>query len=272
MPTTNRNPMSPLRKTALAAGLLYLATFIFSIPALAFYDGVLNNPDFVNGAGNSTGVLWGAIFEVITALTGIGTAVVLYRVLRRHGPSGAIGFVASRTLEAAMIFVGVVSVLGVYTLRQDFAGTDTAGLTTTAHSLIAIKDWTFLLGPGVMPAINALCFATVLYRSRMVPRIIPTIGLIGAPLLLAVRGGHALRCLRSSVPTGDGRRAADRSVGILRRRLHDHQGVQGLTSHRRSARFKYEGDPGRPRRLTRFRSPTSLRATGHLPSRSATGR
>ena len=177
--------MSPLRKTALAAGLLYLATFVFSIPALAFYDGVLNNPDFVHGAGSDGGVLWGAMFEVITALTGIGTAVVLYRVIKRHGPPGAIGFVASRTLEAAMIFVGVISVLGVYTLRQDFAGTDTAGLTTTAHALVAVKDWTFLLGPGIMPAINALCLATVLYRSRLVPRIIPTIGLIGAPILLA---------------------------------------------------------------------------------------
>jgi hypothetical protein len=185
MPNTTRTPMSPLRKTALAAGLLYIATFVFSIPALAFYDGVLNNPNFVNGAGNDSGVLWGALFEVITALTGIGTAVVLYRVLKPHGPSGAIGFVASRTLEAAMIFVGVISVLGVYTLRQDFAGTDAVGLTTTAHSLVAVKDWTFLLGPGVMSAINALCFATVLYRSRLVPRIIPTIGLIGAPLLLA---------------------------------------------------------------------------------------
>jgi hypothetical protein len=185
MPTTTRTPMSPLRKTALAAGLLYIATFVFSIPALAFYDGVLNNSDFVNGAGNDSGVLWGAMFEVITGLTGIGTAVVLYRVLKPHGPGGAIGFVASRTLEAAMIFVGVVSVLGVYTLRQDFAGTDTAGLDTTAHALIAVKDWTFLFGPGVMSAINALFFATILYRSRLVPRIIPTIGLIGAPLLLA---------------------------------------------------------------------------------------
>src|SRR5688500_15116653 len=119
MSTTTRTPMSPMRKTALVAGLLYIATFVFSIPALGFYDGVLNNPDFVNGAGDDSGVLWGAIFEIITALTGIGTAVVLYRIIRQHGPTGAIGFVASRTLEAAMIFVGVVSVLGVYTLRQD---------------------------------------------------------------------------------------------------------------------------------------------------------
>jgi hypothetical protein len=181
--------MSPLRKTALAAGLLYIATFVFSIPALGFYDNVLNNADFVNGAGSDGGVLWGALFEIITALTGIGTAVVLYPVVKRHGSTGAVGFVASRTLEAVAIFVGVMSLLGVYTLRQDFAGTNAAGLDTAAHALVAVHDWSFLLGPGIMPAINALFLATVLRRSGLVPRIIPTIGLIGAPLLLAFAVG-----------------------------------------------------------------------------------
>jgi hypothetical protein len=184
--TQTKPPMDATRKAALIAGVLYIATFVFSIPALALYDGVVNDPAFVLGAGSSQGVLWGGLIEIITALAGIGTAVVLYPVLKRHGRTGALGFVTSRTLEAAMIFVGVLCVLSVVTLRQDFAGAigDTAALTTTASALVALKDWTFLLGPGLMPAVNALCFATILYRSRLVPRIIPTIGLIGAPLLL----------------------------------------------------------------------------------------
>lgn len=181
---TTRTPMSSTRKLALGAGLFYLATFVFSIPALPLYDTVRNNVDFVHGAGADGGVLWGGLFEIITALTGIGTAVMLYPVIRRHGQSGAVGFVASRTLEAAAIFVGVMALLGVYTLRQDFAGTDAAGLDATAQGLIGVHDWSFLLGPGLMPAINALCLATVLYRSRLVPRIIPTIGFVGAPILL----------------------------------------------------------------------------------------
>jgi hypothetical protein len=185
MDTATRTPMSPTRKLALGAGLFYLATFVFSIPALGFYDGVLNDPDFVHGEGDDGGVLWGGLFEIITALTGIGTAVMLYPVIRRHGRTGAIGLISSRTLEAAAIFVGVMSLLAVYTLRQDFAGTDEAGLTATASGLVGVHDWSFLLGPGVMAPINALCLATVLYRSRLVPRIIPTIGLIGAPILLA---------------------------------------------------------------------------------------
>jgi hypothetical protein len=182
---TPKPPMDATRKAARAAGLFYIATFVFSIPALALYDGVLNNPNFVLGAGSASGVLWGGLIEVLTGLTGIGTAVALYPVIKRHGPGRAVGFVASRTLEAAMIFSGVLAVLTVYTLRQNFAGgTDTASLTTTASALVAFKNWTFLIGPGVMPAINAMCFATIMYRSRLVPRWIPTLGLIGAPLLL----------------------------------------------------------------------------------------
>lgn len=184
-PTTNDIPMDPMRKTALAAGLLYLATFVFSIPALGLYDNVVNNPDFVVGAGNDDGVLWGALIEVITALAGIGTAVVLYSVVKRYGRTGALGFVTSRVLEASMIFVGVVAVLSVFTLRQDVSGTDAAGAVAAARSLVAIKEWTFLLGPGLMAVVNALCLGTVLYRSRLVPRIIPTIGLAGAPILFA---------------------------------------------------------------------------------------
>lgn len=185
MTTTVHAPMSRTRKLALGAGLFYLATFAFSIPALGMYEGVLNDPDFVHGAGADGGVLWGGLFEVMTALTGIGTAVMLYPVVKRHGQSGAIGFVASRTLEAATIFAGVLSLLAVYTLRQDLGGTDAADLTTTAQSLVAIHNWSFLLGPGVMAVVNALFLASVLYRSRLVPRLIPTIGLVGAPILLA---------------------------------------------------------------------------------------
>jgi Domain of unknown function (DUF4386) len=186
-PHTKRTPMDPMRRTAFVAGVLYLATFVFSIPAaFGFYDSVLHNHRFVLGAGGGVGgVLWGGLFEVITGLAGIGTAVVLYPVAKRYSRNGALGFFASRTLEASIIFVGVLSLLSVVTLRQDLAGSHPTGLVTVARSLVAVKDWSFLLGPGFLSAVNAICLGTVMYRSRLVPRIIPTIGLIGAPLLLA---------------------------------------------------------------------------------------
>jgi hypothetical protein len=181
--------MSPTRKTALIAGVAYIATFVFSIPVkFGFWADVLDNPDFILGAGTDSGVPLGALFEVLTALGGVVTAVALYTVARRHSDRAALGFVTTRVLEAAMIFVGVLSILAVYTLRQDTAGTagaDTSALVTTGNALVAIHDWTFLLGPGVMAALNALLIGSVMYRSRLLPRWIPTLGLIGAPLLLA---------------------------------------------------------------------------------------
>ena len=185
---TTRAPMTPLRKAALIAGICYIGTFLFSIPVKFWlWHDVLNDPNFVLGSGSDSGVQMGAMFEIITALTGIGTAVALYSVTRRYSSRAALGFVTSRVIEAAMIFTGVLAILSVFTLRNDVAGTagaDNASLLTTGHAFVAVHDWTFLIGPGLMPVINACCLATVLYRSRLVPRIIPAIGLVGAPLLL----------------------------------------------------------------------------------------
>ena len=177
----------PLRRTARAAGILYLITFV-SIPTLALYQGVRGQADFVLGAGSDTGVLWAALSEVVVALAGIGTAVVLYPVAKRQSETAALGFVASRVVEGCLIIVGVVSVLTVVTLRHDVAGTagaDPASLITTGHTLAAFYDWAFLLSQSLMPVFNALCLGTVLYRSGLVPRILPVMGLVGAPLLLA---------------------------------------------------------------------------------------
>jgi len=184
----NRTPMSATRKAALIAGIAYIATFVFSIPVkFGLWVDVLDKPDFVLGAGSDAGVPLGAMFEVLTALGGIVAAVALYSVAKRHSERAALGFVTTRLLEAAMIFVGVIAIMATYTLRQDVAGTagsDSDALVTTGHALVAIHDWTFLLGPGLMAGLNALLIGSVMYRSRLLPRWIPTLGLIGAPLLL----------------------------------------------------------------------------------------
>jgi hypothetical protein len=181
-----RVPMTSLRKTALVAGVFYLITFI-SIPTLALYGPVKNHRDWILGSGAHTGVLVGGFLEVIVALAGIGTAVTLYPVVKRQNEGVALGFVAARVLEAVLIFTGVISLLSLVTLRQDLggaAGANTAALVTTAASHVAIYKWTFLLSQSLMPAINALLLGSLLYRSRLVPRIIPALGLIGAPLLI----------------------------------------------------------------------------------------
>lgn len=185
--TTTRSTTAPMdadRKATFAAGLFYIATFLFSIPALGLYGGAIDDPSWVLGVGSDSGVLWGGLFEVLTGLTGIGTAVAVYPIIKRYGPSRAVAFVGSRVLEAAIIIAGVLAILAVYTMRQDLGGTDAASLTTTASALVAVRDWAFLFGPGFMAVVNALSFATVLRQTGLVPRWIPTLGLIGAPVLL----------------------------------------------------------------------------------------
>src|ERR1700747_753474 len=185
--TAKRLPMTSTRKTALVAGVFYLITFV-SIPTLAIYRPVLNHRDWVLSSGSSTGVLVGAFLEVIVALAGIGTAVTLYPVVKRQNESVALGFVTARLLEAAMIFTGVLSLLSLVTLRHDLggaAGANTAALVTTGASHVAVYNWTMLLGQTLMPCVNALLLGSLMYRSRLGPRIIPIVGLIGAPLLIA---------------------------------------------------------------------------------------
>jgi hypothetical protein len=178
--------MDSLRKTALVAGIFYLITFI-SIPTLALYSPVKNHRDWILSSGGHTAVLVGGLLEVIVAIAGIGTAVTLYPVVKRQNEGVALGFAAARVLEAGMIFTGVVSLLSLVTLRQDLggaAGANAAALVTTGASHVAIYNWTFLLGQSLMPGINALLLGSLLYRSRLVPRVIPVLGLIGAPILI----------------------------------------------------------------------------------------
>ncbi len=180
-------PMTSARKTALVAGVFYLITFI-SIPTLALYGPVKNHRDWILSSGSHTGVVVGAFLEVVVALAGIGTAVTLYPVVKRQNEGVALGFVAARLLEAAMIFTGVVSLLSLVTLRHDLggaAGANAAALVTTGASHVAIYNWTMLLGQTLMPCVNALLLGSLMYRSRLVPRVIPVLGLIGAPLLIA---------------------------------------------------------------------------------------
>jgi hypothetical protein len=159
-----------------------------SIPALILLGPVLDNPAYIVSAGADTQVIWGCLLDVVNALTAVGSAVALFPVVKRQNEAAALGFVAARLIEAAVIMIGVVSLLAVVTLRQSLAGSsgvDTPALLFTGQALVAVRDWTFLLGPGLMPAFNAVLLGSLLYRSRLVPRVIPTMGLVGAPLLLA---------------------------------------------------------------------------------------
>ncbi len=180
--------MSPVRKTAFIAGLLFIITFVVSIPAaLYLYTPVLDHTDYILGAGADNRIAFGAFLEMILIVANIGTAVVLFPILKRQNETLSLGFVAARIMESMFIAVGLLSLMAIVTLRQDLAGTgtDAGSLDSLGRSLVAIHDWTFLLGPGWIVGLgNGLILGYLMYKSELVPRGMAWLGLIGGPLII----------------------------------------------------------------------------------------
>lgn len=170
--------MTASRKTSLTAGILYLLTFI-SIPTLSLYHEI-HQPNFVLGSAPSNDVVLGGMLELVMALACIGTALAFYPVLKKQNEMLALGFVAARILEAALIFAGVASLLTVLNLRSLGAEAQ-----VVSRGLVMLYDRLFLISQSFIPAINGLLLGSLLYQTRLVPRILPIIGIIGAFTLVA---------------------------------------------------------------------------------------
>jgi hypothetical protein len=178
------------RTIATVTGWLFLITFITSIPAaFVFSPPVLTDPTYIISAGADMKVSLGALLEVILVVANIGTAVVLYPLLKRQNHIVALGYVTARVVESTIIAVGIISLLSVVTLRQEFAGTagtDAASLVPIGSALVAVHDATFLLGPGFLAGLgNGILLGYLMYRSGLVPRGMAMLGLLGGPLIIA---------------------------------------------------------------------------------------
>jgi hypothetical protein len=181
-------PTEQQQRIARIAGVLWILTFITSISAYLLYNPVLDDTGFITGTGSESRVLVGAFLELLLIIANIGTAVVPFSIHKRQSEGLALGFVTARVMESTFIAVGILSMLALVTLRQDLAGanTDPATLQTVGRSLVAVKDWTFVLGPGFVVGVgNGLIMGSLMYRSGLVPRPMAMLGLIGGPLICA---------------------------------------------------------------------------------------
>jgi len=172
--------MNTYQKTARIAGFLYILTFV-SIPSLTFFYIQVKSANYIIGSGPDTFAIIGGILEIIVALAGIATAVVLFPVLKKQNESLALGLVAARILESSTIFVGVAFLLSIVSLRQSGVGPEALA---TGHALAALYERMFLLGQSFMPAICDILLGTLLYKSRLVPRGLSLIGIVGGPILI----------------------------------------------------------------------------------------
>lgn len=186
----DRPPMDPARRTAFLVGALFLTTYLASIPPkIALYTPFTAHADYIVGAGDDTRLLWGAFLEMILIIANIGSAVALFRVVRRRHENLALAFVTARVMESAFIAVGILSVLSLVTLRHDFGGAtgaDATALATVGDALVALHGWTFSLGPGFVVGVgNGMILGYLMFRTGLVPRGLAVLGMIAGPLLVA---------------------------------------------------------------------------------------
>ena len=176
------------RQAATIVGVLFILATVSAILGLLFYQPILAGPDYlINGAGHKNQVILGALMELILACTAIGTAIGLFPVLRPYSERIALGHLCFRFLEAVIITIGIVSVLSLLTLSQDFvaaAAPDASAFHASGTLLLAVHDWTFMLGPLFMLGVNTLMYSYLLYKSKLVPRPLAVLGLTGATLVL----------------------------------------------------------------------------------------
>jgi hypothetical protein len=178
--------MTFTRQSALAVGVLFILTFITSIGAVFAYGPILSDPAYVTGSGADTRVFFGAFLELMLIVTNIGCAVVLFPFLKRQNEALSLGYVAARIVECTFILVGLLSLLAITSLRQDAAGADGSTLSLMAASLLAIHNWTFLLGPGFADGIGTgMILGFLMWRSGLVGRRMALVGLVGGAMLAA---------------------------------------------------------------------------------------
>lgn len=179
------------QRLARLTGLLFLVTYATSIPpVLTFYVPALTDPAFILGEGLDTGISVGAPLELILITANVGTALTLYPVLRKQSEMLSLGYVAARLVESGFIAIGIVALMALNTLRINAGDADPAALVASGQTLVALHDWTFRLGPGVVVGVgNGLLLGYLMWKNRLLPRALSLLGLIGGPALLVAGAG-----------------------------------------------------------------------------------
>jgi hypothetical protein len=179
--------MKSNKKAAKIVGVLFILAAVSAVAGVILYNPILNGSDYLmNGSKHANQIILGALMELILVVSAIGTATTMFPILRRYNETIALWHVSFRFLEAIVITVGVISVLSLLTLSREFVAAgvpDIASFQTSGTVLKAIHEWTFMLGPNFMLGINTMMYSYIFYKTKLVPRFIPILGMTGAALV-----------------------------------------------------------------------------------------
>ncbi len=180
--------MDTNKKTGRIIGALFIMATVTSVIGYqVILSPILNAPDIlVKVSENSFETILGVLIDSINSIAVIVISILFFPILKKHNEATAIGYIGFRIIESVILIVGHISLLSIVTISQEFvnvAASDTSNFQALGTLLIAVNDWTYLLGPGIMFSFTALILNYSLYRTKLVPRFIAVWGLIGAILL-----------------------------------------------------------------------------------------
>jgi len=183
----NMKTIDPKRKNEKITGAFFIAATTTAIIAVVLYNPVLKNPDFLSAASNaSTQISLGALFDLLLAVSNIGTGIMLYPYLKRYSESWGLGYALFRLLEVVFILIGVVSMLTIVKISHESAGlsgNELMALQASGNILKTIYSWAFILGPHFMLGINTFIYSSIFYQTKLVPAKLSSLGILGAVLI-----------------------------------------------------------------------------------------
>lgn len=180
--------MKANRDISIITGVLYIVAAVTAIIGFALYQPILNDTEYIiKDTVNDTQVIWGAFNELILVFSIIGISIMMFPIINKENENIAIGYVCFRLLEAILITIGIISLLSILTLHQEFVKTlspNASSFLTIGKLLVSVHNWTFLLGPKLALGPSTLLMSYFLYDSKLVPRFISVLGFVGGSLIL----------------------------------------------------------------------------------------
>jgi hypothetical protein len=185
--TNKRKKMNSNRKTAIIVGVLFLTAMFTSMLGDGLIKSIIDVPNYlINVYPNKTRVITGILLQLICAVAVVGIAVLLFPILKKHNEPIALSYVGLRVIESAIIFISAISILLLITLSQEYvkAGApDDSSFQTSGSLAVAGHYWAFQM-VIIVCGIAGLMFCYLLYQSKLIPRFISVLGIIGYPLSL----------------------------------------------------------------------------------------
>jgi hypothetical protein len=180
--------MNYFRKNAIIVGVLFIIATVLGVLGRSFLQPILDAQDYlIKISANENQVIIGGLLALLAAFACAGIAIGLYPVLKKHHEALALGSVGFRLMEGMLYIIGVVALLSLLTLSQEYvtAGASNASLfQASGTSLLAVRDWAGKLSI-IAFTLGALMYYYVFYQSKLIPRWLSGWGFIGAALSLA---------------------------------------------------------------------------------------